>query len=219
MSLQPSTNLWSTSEHALDYLRRADSVPHRTEGEAVVLDTVPVNVRSILDLGSGDGRLLRLLRVDRPQARCTAVDFSPAMLDALRENFADDPLVETVGHDLENPLPFQGPFDAVVSSLAIHHLPHERKRSLYAEIFGILSPHGVFCNLEHVSSPTETLHAVYVSKLQNRRIAEDPSNKLLDFETQLRWLNEIGFEDVDCYWKWLELALLAGKKPGSLLQG
>ena len=41
---------------------------------------------------------------------------------------------------------------------------------------------------------------------------EDPSNVLLAVETQLNWLREIGFEDVDCYWKWLELSLFGGSR-------
>jgi SAM-dependent methyltransferase len=204
------TNLWDTAEHALGYLRRADSIPHRTEGEAVLLDLLPPRPARVLDLGSGDGRLLGLVNLARPDAELLALDFSPAMLDRLRERFGPE---RVIAHDLDKPLPDLGRFDVVVSSFAVHHLPHERKRDLYREVVNLLTPGGMFCNLEHVSSPTETLHRRFLASLGVAPEDEDPSNKLLDVETQLEWLREIGFTDVDCNWKWLELALLSGVKP------
>jgi hypothetical protein len=77
-------------------------------------------------------------------------------------------------------------------------------------VFGLLNPAGVFCNLEHVSSPSARLHEEFLLRIGFTVETEDPSNKLLDFETQLGWLREIGFTDVDCQWKWRELALLVG---------
>jgi tRNA (cmo5U34)-methyltransferase len=207
-----NVNLWTSAEHALDYLERAGTIPHRTEGEAVLLDFLPPRLGRVLDLGSGDGRLLALVKLARPETTAVAVDFSETMLGRLRQRFAADPGVEVVAHDLNEPLPDLGRFDAVVSSFAIHHLPHERKRALYADVYGLLAPGGVFLNLEHVSSPTEALHRRFVESLDVRRREEDPSNKLLDLETQLVWLRKIGFTDVDCTWKWLELALLTGTK-------
>jgi tRNA (cmo5U34)-methyltransferase len=208
-------NLWSSSEHALDYLRRADSIPHRVEGEATLLELLPAQASRILDLGSGAGRLISLVKSACPAASFVAVDFSSTMIQALRLNFGNDAAVSVIRHDLSNPLPELGSFDAVVSSFAIHHLHHQRKRELYAEIFRALASDGMFLNLEHVSSPTEFLHREFMEKLHILPEDEDPSNKLLNPETQLAWLREIGFSHVDCHWKWRELALLGGKKSAT----
>jgi len=222
MTSNPPVNLWTSPDHTRDYLERADSISHRGEGEAALLEFIPEDASRILDLGTGDGRLLALVKkhlakATGPDPKAVALDFSPSMLEAARKRFAVDSSVTVVSHNLDQPLPdlewkSLGKFDAVISCFAIHHLVHERKRALYAEIHDLLNPGGVFCNLEHVASPTPRLHEEFLHGIGFTIETEDPSNKLLDVETQLQWLREIGLEDVDCHWKWRELALLAGRK-------
>ena len=208
-------NEWQSAEHASAYLERADRVPYRTAGETVLLEEIPVSARRVLDLGSGDGRLLGLVLGARPDARGVAVDFSPLMLERLKARFGAGTRVECVDHNLDRPLPRLGSFDVVVSSFAIHHVEDQRKRALYEEIWTLLEPGGVFCNLEHVASASPYAHARFLQTMGITAAEEDPSNKLLDVHTQLEWLRQIGFSDVDCYWKWRELALLVGRKPGA----
>ena len=204
---------WTTAEHALRYLARADAYPRRAEGESALREQVPADARRILDLGTGDGRLLDLLSHDRPGMVGVGLDFSEPMLRAAHERFADDRRITLIKHDLAEPLPALGRFDVVVSSFAIHHLEHERKRSLYGEVFDVLEPGGILANLEHVASPTERLHIAFFAAIGEPLEDADPSDRLLGVETQLGWLRELGFDDVDCYWKWLEMALLVGVKP------
>jgi tRNA (cmo5U34)-methyltransferase len=207
---------WKTGEHVDRYLARADEFPHRVEGESVLLEHVPRDARRILDLGTGDGRLLSLLRIERGEMLGVGLDFSEVMLAAAGKRFADDEHIELVEHDLTQPLPALGRFDAVVSSMAIHHLEHERKRLLYGEVFDLLEPGGVFANFEHVASATHRLHLAFFAAIGEPIENEDRSDRLLGVETQLRWLRQLGFDDVDCYWKWLEMALLIGVKPATL---
>ncbi len=206
---------WTRDEGKVQrYLGRADEFPHRLEGEGVLLEHVPRSARRVLDLGTGDGRLLALLRADRPEMHGMGLDFSALMLGAAGERFAGDERIKLVEHDLAKPLPELGCFDAVVSSFAIHHVEHARKRALYGEVFERLEPGGVFANFEHVASPSERLHRAFFAAIDEPIENADPSDRLLDVETQLGWLRELGFEDVDCCWKWLEMALLVAVKPG-----
>ena len=96
MPTPSEVNLWDSAEHALDYLRRADSIPHRVEGESTLLEFIPADAKRILDLGSGGGRLLALVKAARPHAQFVGLDFSPTMLDALRKLFAGDRGVKIV---------------------------------------------------------------------------------------------------------------------------
>jgi tRNA (cmo5U34)-methyltransferase len=179
------------------------------------MEQIPSNVKRVLDLGTGYGRLLTWVKLKNPKAEGIALDFSEPMLKLARKRFAKDKRVKVVKHNLNLPLPTStlGCFDLIVSGLAIHHVNHKRKRQLYQEIFNLLNPNGLFCNLEHVASPTTTLHNQFLAAVGLTPETDDPSNKLLDVETQLQWLREIGFQDVDCLWKWREIALLVGHKP------
>jgi tRNA (cmo5U34)-methyltransferase len=213
MATQP-VNRWVEADWAKRYLAERDDLPHRAEAFTVLMEVLPPQPRRVLDLGTGDGYTLGLLRGVYPGIEGVGVDFSAEMLGRARERFAGDAGIEIVEHNLDDPLPASlGRFDLVVSSFAIHHCVHERKRALYAEVFDMLESGGMFANLEHVDSATSALHLEFLRAINYTPEQDDPSNKLLDVETQLRWLREIGFEDVDCLWKWREIALLCGVKP------
>ena len=211
-------NRWVEPEWATNYLQRRDSMPHRAEGhealrELLEAEALRDSVTRVLDLGTGDGYTLGRVLVAHPEATGVGLDFSSEMLVRARSNFGDDPRVEIREHDLDRPLPADlGSFDLVVSSFAIHHCVPERQRALYGEVFEHLAPGGRFANLEHVASPTPELHDAFLHTLRVRPEDDDPSNKLVAVETQLGWLREIGFADVDCFWKWRELALLSGRR-------
>jgi len=206
-------NRWVDASHARAYLASRDEIPYRAAGMAALAEFVPARVERVLDLGTGDGVTLALVRELRPHVAGVAVDFADEMLDLARARFAGEP-VDVVVHDLDVPLPGTwGEFDLVVSSFAIHHVADDRKRALYGEVHDRLRPGGTFLNLEHVASPTPELHDEFLTALGIDPADDDPSNLLAPVDAQLAWLREVGFTHVDCHWKWRELALLAGTRP------
>jgi tRNA (cmo5U34)-methyltransferase len=195
-------------------------------------------VERLLDLGCGDGILGRTVLAEYSQANGVFLDFSEHMIEAAKKK-ADIHRVTFIVQDLGSKTWMQSignqPFDLVLSGLAIHHLPDERKRELYQEIFDLLKPGGLFLNLEHVSPQSawakQAYDELFVDSLwkhhqkqggtkSREAVAEEwpcrvanAVDILAPVELQCQWLQEIGFTDVDCFFKLFELALFGGRKP------
>ncbi|HET7391819.1 MAG TPA: class I SAM-dependent methyltransferase [Nitrososphaeraceae archaeon] len=100
-----SAKEWSNPQTALAYLNVADNLPHRSEGEAVLIAHLSENIKRVLDLGTGNGRLIKLIVENNPNIEAVALDVSPTMLESARDHFADEPKVKLTEHDLSQPLP------------------------------------------------------------------------------------------------------------------
>lgn len=199
--------------------------------------------RAILDLGCGDGILGHALLDTYEATRPTAVlvDFSPPMLDAARGRLRGYGHAHFIEVDYADPAwphlvtvpPLPDRYDVIVSGFSIHHQPDDRKRRLYADVFALLAPGGIFLNLEHVASASrwaeeqfetyfiDALHRYHAVRGKTRdEVAADfyhrpdkVANLLAPVGIQCDWLREIGFAHVDCFFKVFELALFGGIRP------
>jgi tRNA (cmo5U34)-methyltransferase len=199
---------WSDPSRVTEYLSR--KIPHRDVAEAMLLEALPERIERFLDLGTGDGRLAALIRDRHADCAGVGVDASQPMLARAAKRFGHDTTVELVVHDLDQPMDVSGPFDVVVSGLVIHHLSDERKRALFGEIHELLAPDGVFANLDLVASATPQQHERFRRAIG--RVKDDPTDQLAGLCEQLKWLRAAGFAEVDCHFKWLELALIVARR-------
>jgi tRNA (cmo5U34)-methyltransferase len=202
------SNEWSDWGRVAEYLSR--EIPHRDIAEEMLLSALPQHVTRFVDLGTGDGRLLALVRTRYSDAEGIGLDSSAPMLDRARERFDGDSLIELQEHDLGVQLPKMGMNDAFVSGLAIHHLEDERKQELFGEIHALLAQGGVFANLDLVRSASSRLHERFRREIG--RVEDDPADRLAGLGKQMGWLREAGFSEVECHFKWLELALIVAVK-------
>ena len=207
-----------------------------------LIEHTQLPMQRFLDLGCGDGFLGAVLLERFPAASGVFIDFSEPMLEEARERLASfGSRCKIQAADLSLPdwqdaLDGQSQFDVAISGFAIHHLTDERKRGLYSEVLDLLSPGAFFLNIDLVSSQTEWLRGVFDelltdSLLEHQRSYENETTReqvsedyvhakdreediLASIEEQCAWLRELGFEDVDCYFKLFELAVIGGRRSG-----
>jgi tRNA (cmo5U34)-methyltransferase len=181
---------------------RADLPSYDRLQDEVAIASGDGEVRRILDLGVGTGETARRVLARHPGARLVGIDESSAMVSAARGSLEGSAELR-VGM-LEDALP-PGPFDLVVSALAVHHLDDAGKADLFRRVGAALAPQGVF-----------VLGDVVVPARDEDRVASltpgyDRPSPLPDL---LGWLTDAGFEAEVC-WEHADLAVLRGRKAAT----
>ncbi len=179
----------------------------------------------VLDLGAGTGLLSDMVARAFPQASISLVDLSPGMIEVARRRFTG----ELSRFDLSvmdctrGPLP--GRYEAVVSALSIHHLDASEKRNLFRKVYSVLCDGGVFINADQVLGSTPEIEARYreawLRQVRARGVSEGDlvaalgrmkEDKPSTLDEQKAWLEEAGFEQVDCLYKSHGFAVYGGYK-------
>ena len=170
--------------------------------EATAAASVGPEVREVLELGIGTGETARRVFALHPHARLIGIDESPPMLAEARRTLPAERVRELRVGRLQDPLP-SGPFELVVSALAIHHLPTAEKRDLFRRVADVLTRGGRFV-LADVVVPERPEDAI--TPLEE---GYDLPDRLDD---QLAGLREAGL-DPEVTWSWKDLAVVAATRP------
>jgi tRNA (cmo5U34)-methyltransferase len=221
-----SARIFDTQASGYDAARRRLIPPfdlfYGTAVDAVALAGRPP--RRILDLGAGTGLLAGRVAAAYPDAELTLHDGAPAMLATAEAALGDR--ASYVTGDLAGPLP-AGPWDAVVSALAIHHLDDPGKRDLFERVHDELAPGGVFVNAEQVAGPSAFFDELYARWHERRARAAGSDDgewagaeermsfdRCSSVEHQLGGLRAAGFADADCLFKDHRFAVLVARRAG-----
>jgi tRNA (cmo5U34)-methyltransferase len=233
---------WQREDLVASYTeRRRSIIPLLEVQEEVIRQLLERHGRPIarwLDLGCGDGAMTELVLAAAdgtgPGTTAVLLDASQPMLERagarMRAHGVRWQALEADLNDAAWPaaLP-DGRYDLVISGLAIHHLPAERKRALFAEVFELLEPGGMFLNMDCVliDGPLQGLFDEQVRANAQRAghehggasAGEDVDLDDADDDRpdsahdQLRWLRDAGFAEVELHFKWAEAAVFGGVRP------
>ena len=149
--------------------------------EAVVAATTGVSATRVLELGTGTGETAMRVQASQPELEWVGIDASEAMLARARERL---PNADLRLQRLEDELP-PGPFDLVVSALAVHHLDGAGKQALFARVARVLRPDGLFVLGDVVVPPAGREGPIYIDWVMDLPDSVDD---------QLAWLRAAGFE-------------------------
>jgi tRNA (cmo5U34)-methyltransferase len=208
--------------------RAMERIPFYKEMMGVLVSMLPFKKEqefSVIDLGTGTGTIAYLIKQAFPSARITCMDIAPQMLEMSKKKLGGFSGITYEQADLVD-YQFNGKYDAVVSSLAMHHLePDKDKKDFFTRVFNALNAGGVFLNADIILADDENTQGRYLKEwgkfvLSNlseeemkanlaRYYREDRPNKL---NIELDWLRKGGFSSVDVHFKYYNFAVYGAIK-------
>jgi tRNA (cmo5U34)-methyltransferase len=180
----------------------------------------------VLDLGCGTGNISKAVKERFPDARINCIDLAERMIKATQLKLSAYDDIEYHVADFSK-FEFTDGYDAVVSSLALHHIAtNEEKKDLYTKLFSALKEGGVFYNADTVRGSNQYLDKLYDEKWTSHMFKNLPEGEVTgkwipkheeeDFPVKILdhmdWLRGSGFKNVDVVWKFYGFAVFGGKK-------
>jgi SAM-dependent methyltransferase len=215
---------WQSDAYAVewasdDVLAALLELPRRIS-TALVADS-GIDVRHVVDLGSGQGTYLERFLHAFPDARGTWVDANEAMRDLARERLAElGDRVDYVLADVEQ-LDRVGldPADVITTSRVLHHFSAESLQRVYRAGHDLLGPGGFLFNLDHVGAPGDwdkRYRRIRDQFTGPRRRGLKPHRhdyQLAGPDEHLTWIADAGFETPDVAWRTFYTVLLVARRP------
>jgi len=213
-------------------------LPYYDEMLGAIALCLPPETERILELGCGTGELTQKVLQQCPNAQLVAVDYSPRMIKFIQEKLdyqVQRDRVQTFQLDFgawandEGETNIGDNFDAVISSLAIHHLSDEMKRKLFQKIARSLNPNGRFWNADPLLPEFPELKEIYQqsreqwaqqqgldletvrSKLgKSETQGYSSQDQLATLDSHFQMLKDAGFSKTAVIWKYYNLAVFGG---------
>ena len=217
-------------EGADDYDNLITSLsPFYQELQRAILDAIPFSKTDpieVLDLGIGTGELTLKVLEGYPNSTVLGIDFSEQMIGVAKNKLASYRDRVSYVQESFSRLLLKDKFDAVLSTLAIHHLDDEDKRTLYLKIYGYLKERGCFFNGDRIKTRltpiTEMYEARWHDYLKSQGLSEEEVEAIWQksrqedtpstLGDQLNWLREAGFYGVECPIRYYNYAVFGGYK-------
>ncbi len=195
---------------------RKQLIPCFTEFYGTVIKIIPFSHSesiSILDIGAGTGLLTELIAKKFSNAQITLIDISAEMLSIAQERLKQYKDISFQVGDYSKSLPVQK-HKLIISSLSIHHLCDNDKKKLFERIKNCLEPNGIFINADQILGESNEIEKIYQRNwleevthngVTDKALAEAldrmKEDKMAPLSKQLKWLEQCGFSEVNCWYK------------------